>query len=229
MTDPDDDVILHRGIVRQLAAMKEYLDELRPDAGGSLEALDRWHDVELTDTSLAIEGSRLTRTETAAVLEHGLAASLAFGAEPPHDHLAAAGHAAALGLVRALAGEDAPLRELDVRRIHELALGGIDREGAGCYSRRQRPIAGLAAALPGPAALPALMGDLARWLEAAPATSEAAFGAHWRLVAIHPSDDGNGRTGRLLMTLVLLRAGSPPVLIGPEERAAAVRPRYGLT
>ena len=76
------------------------------------------------------------------------------------------------------------------------------------------------AALPGPAERPALMGDLARWRGAAPATPEAAFEAHWRFVAIHPFDDGNGRTGRLLMNFVLLRAGYPPVLIGPEERAA---------
>jgi Fic family protein len=49
----------------------------------------------------------------------------------------------------------------------------------------------------------------------APATS---FDAHYRLVAIHPFADGNGRTARLLMNLLLLRAGYPPVAVRPEDR-----------
>ena len=226
MTDPEHDgAILDRGIVRQLAAMRDYLDELRPGAGRALEALERWHDVELTYTSLAIEGSLLTRAETAAVLEHGLPTD---GAKPLHDHQAAIGHMQALNHVRALARDAAPIREVEVRRIHALVLSGIDpgtaeagpHRGAGCYSSRPRRIAGSAVVLPGPAELPALMGDLARWLGTAPATPETAFEAHWRLVAIHPFNDGNGRVGRLLMNLVLLRGGYTPVLIGPEHRAA---------
>ena len=64
---------------------------------------------------------------------------------------------------------------------------------------------------PSPAQVPALMGDFAQWLGAAAATPETAFVAHRRLVEIHPFNDGNGRTARLLMNLVLLRGGYPPV------------------
>jgi Fic/DOC family len=53
------------------------------------------------------------------------------------------------------------------------------------------------------------MGDFAQWLAAA-ATPETAFAAHRRLVEIHPFNDGNGRTARLLMNLVLLRDGYAP-------------------
>jgi Fic family protein len=76
-------------------------------------------------------------------------------------------------------------------------------------------------AFPSPAEIPALMGDFAGWLAAAPDTPETAFAAHRRLVDIHPSNDGNGRVARLLMNLVLLRGGYPPVAVRPEDR-----PRY---
>ena len=75
---------------------------------------------------------------------------------------------------------------------------------------------------PSPAAVPALMGDFAQWLGAAPATPETAFAAHRGLVEIHPFNDGNGRTARLLMNLVLLRGGYPPVAVRPQDRPAYI-------
>jgi Fic family protein len=67
------------------------------------------------------------------------------------------------------------------------------------------------------------MGDFAEWLGAAPATAEAAFTAHRRLVDVHPFNDGNGPTTRLLMNLVLIRGGYPPVAVRPEDRPAYIR------
>ena len=75
---------------------------------------------------------------------------------------------------------------------------------------------------PSPAEVPALMGDLAAWLGSAPDTPETAFAAHRRLVDIHPFNDGNGRTARLLMNLVLIRGGYPPVAVRPEDRPAYI-------
>jgi Fic family protein len=71
--------------------------------------------------------------------------------------------------------------------------------------------------------VPALMGDFAAWLRTAPVTPETAFTAHRRLVDIHPFNDGNGRTARLLMNLVLIRGGYPPVAVRPEDRPVYVR------
>jgi Fic family protein len=65
------------------------------------------------------------------------------------------------------------------------------------------------------------MGDFARWLGTTAATPEVAFAAHRRLVDIHPFNDGSGRTARLLMNLILIRGGYPPVAVGPQDR-----PRY---
>lgn len=64
------------------------------------------------------------------------------------------------------------------------------------------------------------MGDFAAWLRVAPTTPEAAFDAHRRLVNIHPFNDGNGRTARLLMNLLLIRGSYPPIAVHPEDRLA---------
>lgn len=199
-----------------ILAKRARLAELRPLAGKSLAALERWHDVELTYTSTAIEGSTLTRSETAVVVEKGITV----GGKPLKHHLEATDHMEALRFVRALAVTDEPIREGDIREIHRLVLARSDPEEAGAYSRHQRAILGSEVRLPSPAEIPALMGDFARWLRAAEPTPGNAFEAHYRLVTIHPFGDGNGRTGRLLMNLLLLRAGYPPVTIGPEERVA---------
>ena len=65
-----------------------------------------------------------------------------------------------------------------------------------------------------------MMGDFGQWLTSAPPTPESAFDAHERLVTIHPFSDGNGRTARLLMNLLLLRAGYLPLVLLPEDRSA---------
>ena len=62
------------------------------------------------------------------------------------------------------------------------------------------------------------MEEFGAWLSGAPATPEGAFDAHFRLTAIHPFSDGNGRTARLLMNLLLLRGSYPPVAVRPEDR-----------
>ena len=67
------------------------------------------------------------------------------------------------------------------------------------------------------------MGDFAGWLALASNKPDTAFSAHRRLVAIHPFNDGNGRTARLLMNLILIRGGYPPVAVRPEDRLEYIR------
>ncbi len=89
---------------------------------------------------------------------------------------------------------------------------------AGVYSYNPRRIAGSPVVFPNPAKNPALMEEFSAWLKDAPPTPSAAFDAHFRLTAIHPFGVGNGRTARLLMNLLLLRGGYPPVPVRPEDR-----------
>ncbi|MFI4948738.1 MAG: Fic family protein [Alphaproteobacteria bacterium] len=207
-----------RGAGERLRELKARLDRLRPLNPQSLDALAAWYDVELTYSSNAIEGNTLTRSETAIVLEKGIT----IGGKPLKDHLEALGHRDALHFVRALAAAGERVREIDIREIHRLVQARVDPEEAGRYSRHQQAIAGSPLVLPTPAEIPALMGDLAAWLAGAAAGPETAFAAHARLVAIHPFSDGNGRTARLLMNLILIRAGYPPAVIGPKHRAAYI-------
>lgn len=66
---------------------------------------------------------------------------------------------------------------------------------------------------------PALMEDFGNWVAENTPSPETAFAAHLRLVSIHPFSDGNGRTSRLLMNLMLMKSGYPPLVIRPEDRA----------
>ena len=200
----------------RIAEKKAELDALRPVSGRSLAELDKWYDVELTYTSNALEGNSLTRNETAIILEKGITVS----GKPLKDHLEATGHKEALAYVREMAKHGEPVREIDIRNIHRLVLQKLEPDEAGRYSQHQRVIAGSSLLLPSPAEIPSRMGDFARWLEQAPQTSETAFDAHEGLVTIHPFSDGNGRTARLLMNLLLLKGGYPPVVIRPEDRPA---------
>lgn len=115
-----------------------------------------------------------------------------------------------------------PLTEMDVRNLHRLVMLRSAPGVAGRYADQGRFVLANAGrhAFPSPAEVPALMGDFAKWLGAAPATPDSAFAAHRRLVGIHPFNDGNGRTARLVMNLVLIGGGYPPVAVRPEDRAA---------
>lgn len=199
-----------------IAAKKERLDELRPLSGKALAALERYYDVELTYTSNAIEGNTLTRMETSIVIEKGITVS----SKPLKDHLEAVDHYHAIRYVRELARQGTALTEGDVRNLHQLVVQRSDPEIAGRYADgvRYTPTETGRHAYPSPAEVPPLMSDFATWLRTTPNTPEAAFTAHRRLVDIHPFNDGNGRTARLLMNLILLRGGYPPVAVRPEDR-----------
>ncbi len=199
-----------------VAGRKHRLDALRPMSARSLAALASWYDVELTYSSNAIEGNTLTRAETAIVLEKGVT----IGGKPLKDHMEAIGHRDALDYVRRIAATAEPIRENDVRQIHQLVMGRVDPDAAGRYASHQRLISGTVYVPPSPAEIGPLMGDFGRWLANAPATAETAIAAHERVAVIHPFGDGNGRTARLLMNLVLLRGSYPPSVIGPEHRPA---------
>jgi Fic family protein len=122
--------------------------------------------------------------------------------------------------VRDLARQGTRLTEADVRSLHSLVVKRSDPEIAGRYADQGRYVVTETGRhnFPPPAQIPALMGDFAAWLAAAPDTPQSAFTAHRRLVDIHPFNDGNGRTARLLMNLILIRGGYPPVAVRPEDR-----------
>src|SRR5579863_8655693 len=204
-----------------IADKKSRLDRLRPLPAEALSKLEHYYDLEITYTSNAIEGNSLSPVETTLVIEQGVTIS----GKPLKDHLEAIDHYDAIRYVRELARENTPLTESDVRNLHRLVVQRSRPDIAGRYADLARFVRTETGRydFPSPAEIPALMGDFAKWLGAAPETPEAAFTAHRRLVDIHPFNDGNGRTARLLMNLVLIRGGYPPLAVRPEDRPAYIR------
>jgi Fic family protein len=203
-------------LLAAIAAKKARLDALRPLSQAALHSLQKSYDVDLTYTSNAIEGNTLTLRETAEVIEHGITV----GGKPLRDHLEAVDHYHAILWMRELAGSEKAIGEQTVRELHRRIVARSQPEIAGVYSTLPRRIAGSRVILPNPVKVPTLMAEFGDWLGSAEGNSENAFDAHFRLVAIHPFADGNGRTARLLMNLLLIRAGYPPVAVRPEDRKA---------
>jgi Fic family protein len=201
-------------LLASIRAKKAELDQLRPMSAAALRQLQKYYDVELTFTSNAIEGNTLTLRETAEVIEHGITV----GGKKLKEHLEAVDHYEAVLWMRDLAAQTVPIGENVVRELHRRIVARSEPDIGGIYSPHRRRIAGSRVVFPNPIKLPELMETFGRSLEQAPPTPEAAFDAHFRLTAIHPFSDGNGRTSRLLMNLLLIRGGYVPIAVRPEDR-----------
>ncbi|MEK7185786.1 MAG: Fic family protein, partial [Patescibacteria group bacterium] len=196
---------------------KEELDTYRPMPKELVKNLEEWLDVELTYTSNAIEGNTLSRMETALVIEKGITVE----GKSLQEHLEAVNHKKALEEIRELARKGRQLlEERDILNIHAFILKGIDEKWAGRYRQVSVRISGSSVVLPNYVKVPSLMKDFMRWLSsiAGEHPVKIAADAHYKLVSIHPWIDGNGRTSRLLMDLILIQHGYPPAIIKKEER-----------
>ena len=200
-----------------LTNKKNEIDSFRPLPPALVKNLEEWFLIELTYTSNAIEGNTLTRKETAAVVEKGLT----IGGKTLVEHLEATNHAKALqDLMKLASSKTSDLSENDILTVHNSILRGIDDENAGHYRSIPVRISGSQVVLPNPARVPDHMQEFAQWLifESDMHPIEFAAEAHYRLVTIHPFTDGNGRTARLLMNLILMQHGYPPALIRKRDR-----------
>ena len=200
-----------------LTEKKNILGGLRPLPDALVRNLDDWFRVELTYTSNAIEGNTLTRSETALVVEKGLTV----GGKSLVEHLEAINHAHALDWVKDLVRrKPGSLMEKEILHIHGTILKGIDDANAGRYRNKAVWISGSSVVLPHPLRVPEMMAEFADWLGNARNIHPVnlAAEAHYRLVSIHPFTDGNGRTGRLLMNMILLMTDYPAVIIRKRDR-----------
>ena len=200
-----------------LTVKKKLLDEYRPLPPELVRNLEQWFLVELTYTSNAIEGNTLTRQETAVVVEKGLTVN----GKSLVEHLEATNHAAALrGIMKLVTDKTSNLSETNILDIHNTILRGIDDGNAGNYRSVPVRISGSMVVLPNPRKVPDLMASFIRNITEPEGLHpvEVAAEAHYQLVTIHPFVDGNGRTARLLMNLILMQNGFPPALIRKRDR-----------
>lgn len=203
-------------LLNSIATKKRQLDALRPVSQAALLALQKSYDVDLTYTSNAIEGNTLTLRETAELIEHGITV----GGKPLRDHLEAIDHYEAVLWMRELAAKTTSINEDTGRELHRRIVSRSQPEIGGIYSTLPRRIAGSPVVFPNALKIPELMRGYGEWIAQAVSEPATSFDAHYRLVAIHPFADGNGRTARLVMNVLLLRGGYPPVAVRPEDRKA---------
>lgn len=205
-----------------LTVKKKNLDSQKPIPDFTLKTLEDWLKVELTYSSNAIEGNTLTRRETAEVIERGVSAVIS--GKPLKDLLEARNHAQALDFIKELAKKRKGhqfITEEDICAIHKIILSGIDDDWAGTYRQTEVFIRGSSAKFPPPKKVPILMKDFINWLKDQQENHPVriAADAHYKFVSIHPFIDGNGRTTRLLMNLILIMNGYPMAIIRNEERS----------
>jgi Fic family protein len=126
------------------------------------------------------------------------------------EHLEAINHQDAVAYLKELAQKKTDIRERDILQLHHLVLRGIDKAWAGKYRNVQVMIQGSQHIPPQPYLVPVQMEQLMEWYEMnEPILHPVVLAAEFseRLVSIHPFIDGNGRTSRLLMNMILMRSG----------------------
>ena len=204
-------------LLARLSVKKARLDALRPLPAAAVRRLNEQLTLEWIYNSNAIEGSTLTLRETQLILEAGLT----IGGKSLREHFEVINHRDAINYVETLTAESAIITPFHVRQIHRLVLAHIDDENAGQYRNLPVLIAGTEHRPPDAWQIPSLMDGWADWLSgpalALDPVARAAL-AHHRLVAIHPFIDGNGRTARLVMNLLLMQDGYPPTIIMRANR-----------
>ncbi|MFV0430898.1 MAG: Fic family protein [Alphaproteobacteria bacterium] len=202
---------------KKVEQKKLELDSYRPLPSELIKNLDDWFKIELTYTSNAIEGNTLTRQETALVVEKGLTVR----GKSLNEHLEAGNHAKALDFIKSLVSKPSyEITENDILNIHKIILQAIE-ENAGYYRSISVRISGSLVILPNPLKVPDLMEEFINNLIKKAANYhplELASLAHYDFVTIHPFTDGNGRTARLLMNLILMQNGYPPAIIRKQDR-----------
>ncbi len=192
---------------------KAELDKCRPLTEGEVARLNEEFVTEYTYNSNAIEGNTLTLRETDMVLR-----GLTIDQKPLKDHLEVIGHRDAFDFVSTLVKENAPISESIIKQIHFLVLAD-KKDDRGVYRRVPVRIMGAQHDPVQPYLIEPKMEQLLiafRESNEHIITKLARF--HIEFEGIHPFIDGNGRTGRLLVNLELMKAGYPPIDIKFTDR-----------
>jgi Fic family protein len=202
-------------LISQIDRKKIELDGRRPLTAGEVARLNEEFIVEYTYNSNAIEGNTLTLRETDMVLR-----GLTIDRKPLKDHMDAVGHKEAFEFVSELVKDNVPMSESIIKQIHYLVLAD-KKEDRGVYRRIPVHIMGAQHEPVQPyliePKMEQLLHDFAESKEHI-VTKLARF--HIEFEGIHPFIDGNGRTGRLLVNLELMKAGYPPIDIKFTDRIA---------
>jgi Fic family protein len=178
--------------------------------------LNIWLKSELAYTSNAIEGNTLTRKETVLAIEENITSK----SKSINEYLEARNHGEAFEyILEILKNDNLIIDENVILKIHRNILNKIDDINAGFYRNVAVRVYGSDTIFPNPMKVPDLMNNFNQWLKENDDISILkAIKTHYKLVSIHPFVDGNGRTARLLMNLILLKNKYCPIIIRPIDR-----------
>lgn len=197
---------------------KNLIDMNKPFRVEQLKEIDNYFRIGFTFSSNSIEENTLTMTETKILLEDGITV----GGKPINDYYEADGHAQAYDYMLAVASMgQLDITEDIIKKLHYLFYDKLDHEEAGQYRKIQVYISGTEYLPPKPEDVPHLMEHFINQMQSSKRLMhpiEFAALCHKRLIDIQPFKDGNGRTARLLMNLILLNAGYGTTSIPPELR-----------
>lgn len=216
--------------------LKSELDNLRPIDKEQEEIIMQKFRLDWNYHSNHLEGNSLTYGETKALILFGITAQ----GKPLKDTLEITGHNEAINWVIDLVKGERSLTENFIKELHSLFLQDSYKESknangeivprkisAGKYkttTNHVETVTGEIFYFATPEETPAKMHDLLNWynqktndIEVNPILVAAEF--HYRFIRIHPFDDGNGRTARILMNFILMQFGFPPVIIKTEDKA----------
>lgn len=200
----------------ELNNLAAQLSRLRSPNHVEMKSMSKQFIIENTYDSNAIDGSTLTLSETALILEEGIT----FANKSLREHLAAIGHKEACEYVMELAANNEPLSEKVIKELHSIVLMH-DRENKGKYRNINILINGTLIEPPQPCLIPVQMEQLIFDYNSDLKNLhiiEAIANFHTRFECIHPFLEGNGRTNRLIMNLELIKAGLLPINIRSSER-----------
>lgn len=198
-----------------LLKLKKQLENTRLLTESEVKRLNQNFLVNFTYNSNAIEGSTLTLNETDLVLQ-----GITIDKKPLKEHLEAIGHKEAFHYILNLVREKSELTETIIKEIHSLVLMGQPQD-RGVYRQIPVKITGSSAATTQPHLIREKIGellcDLKEWKKDKNIIEQAAL-FHIRFETIHPFIDGNGRTGRLILNLMLMQNAYLPINIKFSDR-----------
>ena len=204
-------------IFERIHQKKQELDRRRPISFGILDRLRQDFALEWTYNSNHLEGNTLSMAETKLVLQDGIT----IGGKTLREHFEVINHDKAIIFLEGLVHQDAEMRAIDILKLHELVMTNILDDYAGRLRPGMVRIVGANFTPPYARIVPDLLDELITYVNSHEGTIDTlilATAFHHRFVWIHPFNDGNGRTVRLAMNLILLKAGYPPAFILAEDR-----------
>jgi len=190
--------------LQKMDSLQAKWKKSKPLNTAQLTKMEEYFQTSYTFESNRIEGNTLTLQETHLVINEGIT----IGGRSIHEHLEAINHKEAIALLMDLVRNKTLFTAFRLKQLHQLILKGIDTKNAGVYRRLPVRISGSAHLPPEPYLVDKLMEDYFLFYESQKSIVHPVLLAaemHERLVSIHPFVDGNGRTARLVMNLILLQ------------------------